>query len=764
MSGTANSPDSTAGNPNELYSSLAVAGATIVIVCIVWNVIRNRYPSFFYRKAYATNFGRDPIAPDIRSADGWFNWIPYTITYDTNQLILPNYGGLDMAIYVKFLGYAFWFFFINMILVCAALIPTYATGPNQFLAADDPNFVRGMNVITLSNLGSNDPKTWVAFASVFWVTITFCILIYLFWKDSMKLNFLDLTRDGARARMVMVHNIPDQFATSATLNNEFKRIYAENNVVKSIVNPKADDIRDLQDERRKNSDKLRVVRDLIAQGAERPQHRPKFIPGLSAKVDSEEHYNSELLRLDQEIDEKRSMLLNEGQTGNDINTREGFTAFNLRSIAMASSQTNHMDPHDFLTCEPAPEPENVFWQNLDVNIHARVVRWLISLTLVVLLFIFWAVPVTFLQGITSLDTLSRLGPFSFLAKVVDILPKFVVGIIQGILPSLALTIFMALLPTILKAIFSISAPRTHAKLDNDVMKSYFSFLFINVFLVTVIAGTIFKVIQKIIADPTTTPTLLAQGISAQTSFYINYLLVNLAGNFLFVSRLIPFLISRLLAKFLSKTREEKAKRDIPSPIGINIKITKELILFAIGLIYLTIGPLISVFATLYFGFSYLTSKYSFMFSITPAQDGAKMTPTIVTIVTCMMILYQLIMVGIFAIKFFEYGIIVIVCTPFTIGWYIYLRRRFRRAFMFVPVSMIPNAEYPREELEAEADKYVDPAIGPQSEYGPKLEIIYPEEAHPVPTEERTNARKEVEMESGLRMVYSPGNSPKPRST
>jgi len=764
MSSTSGDKDSTAGNPSDLYSTLAVSGGTILIVCLIWNLVRNRYPTFFYRKAYVTNFGRDPVAPDVRQADGWLNWVLYVIKYDTDNMIVPNYGGLDMSIYIKFLGYAFWFFFINMILVCAALIPTYATGSSQYLSPDDPNFVRGLNIITLSNLGENDPKTWVAFASVFWITGLFMWIMFALWRDSNRLNFLDMAKDQVRSRTVMVHNIPDNLATSSLLQSEFKRIYSDNNVVKAIVNPNLDELRELQEERKKNANKLKIVRDFMEENPdeERPQHRPKYIPGISAKVDSEKHYEGELSRLDGEIKSIRSSLVNVEENNLGVNTREGFTTFRLRSVALASAQTNHMDPPECLGCEPAPEPENVFWENLDVKKPARIIRWLISLTIVVLLFIFWAVPVTFFQGITSLDTLSRLGPFSFLGDVVNSFPQFVTGIIQGVLPSLALMIFMALLPTILKVIFSIAAPRTHTKLSNDVMKSYYAFLFINVFLVTVIAGSIFKVIQKIISDPTSTPNLLAQGISAQTTFYINYLLVNLAANFLFLSALIPFFVSRIMIRFLAKTREEKAKKEIPAPSNINIKITKELILFSIALIYLTIGPLISVFATLYFAFSYLSSKYQFMYRITPAQDGTRITPTIVTICTVTCVIYQLIMVGIFAIKFFNYGIIVLVTVPITVAWYIYLRMRYRRGIVYPPVSLLPSVEFSDEKLMEGTDMYRDPALKTPEDYNDKFEVLYLDQEHaPIDTAQRNEDFKSVRLEEGRNLKHKLTESPRP---
>eukprot|EP01117_Protostelium_nocturnum_P008993 TRINITY_DN322_c0_g1_i1.p1 TRINITY_DN322_c0_g1~~TRINITY_DN322_c0_g1_i1.p1 ORF type:complete len:763 (-),score=244.69 TRINITY_DN322_c0_g1_i1:57-2345(-) len=754
MSDTANNPESAPGNPNNLYSTLAVSGATIIAVTLIWNFLRNKnkYKTWFYRKNYVTNFGRDPIAPDQRAGSGVFSWIPYVIKYDMEKNVLPNYGGLDMVLYVRFLGLAFWFFFACMVFVVIALIPTYATGSNKTLPPSDINFVRGLDVISLGNLPQYSSKMWVTWVSVFVVTAFSALLVRKYWQDSFRYNMLDMQKDHMRSRTVMVHDIPTLIATDSKLGNEFSRIYDPSNVVGARMAPNAAKLRDLQQERFENANKLKITRDLIAEfpDKERPTHRPKLVPG-TAKVDSEQHFDSEVKRLDAEIEAERARYNNEADVSN--NTREGFVLFKLRALALASSQTNHMDRPSQMQCEIAPEPYNVYWESLPVRGIQKKLRLLISITLLVLLFIFWAVPVTFFQAISSLDALSRFPGLSFLTPVANSLPTFVTGIIQGILPSLALIIFMALLPKILGAIHFIAAPKTHAKLDNQVMKSYFAFLFLNVFLVTVIAGSLFKVIQRIVESPTTTPSLLATGISAQTSFYISYVLVNMAANFLFLTRVVPFLVNRILRKFLAKTKEEKAKKDIPPPLSVNTKIAKELILFTICLIYLSIGPLISVFATIYFGFAYMTTKFHVMYTYSPPHEGAKITPTVITVITVMTVFYQLIMVGIFSIKYFFYGIIVLICVPFTIGWYIYCKNRYERGFTHVPVSLLPATQKSDLDLNNALISYRDPATTTPAEYGAnKFEIVYPED-QPIDNAARLGFTRDKMMEEG-NLVHS----------
>jgi hypothetical protein len=86
-------------------------------------------------------------------------------------------------------------------------------------------------------------------------------------------------------------------------------------------------------------------------------------------------------------------------------------------------------------------PEDIEWNNMNINPWSRLARQFISYCITGAIIIFWAIPVAFVSAIASLDELAKILPF--LAGVQN-LPPVAVGVIQGVLPAVALAILMAL--------------------------------------------------------------------------------------------------------------------------------------------------------------------------------------------------------------------------------------------------------------------------------------------------------------------------------
>lgn len=68
---------------------------------------------------------------------------------------------------------------------------------------------------------------------------------------------------------------------------------------------------------------------------------------------------------------------------------------------------------------------------------------------VIVMIIFWAIPVAFVGSISNINYLTN--RVHFLKFILDI-PPVILGIVTGLLPSIMLAILMALLPIILRCI------------------------------------------------------------------------------------------------------------------------------------------------------------------------------------------------------------------------------------------------------------------------------------------------------------------------
>jgi hypothetical protein len=142
---------------------------------------------------------------------------------------------------------------------------------------------------------------------------------------------------------------------------------------------------------------------------------------------------------------------------------------------MASLQVPHARTLMEWTTSAAPESQDIIWANLAYGFTEKQFRGWLSLAATACLILFYVVPITFVQALTSLcacggaqmpgthyyfhGRLLTLGPSCAAAELEKTIPALgplvdshviLKGLLQGLLPTLVLTAFMALLPILLR--------------------------------------------------------------------------------------------------------------------------------------------------------------------------------------------------------------------------------------------------------------------------------------------------------------------------
>lgn len=289
------------------------------------------------------------------------------------------------------------------------------------------------------------------------------------------------------------------------------------------------------------------------QPKDRPTHRLKFLIGK--KVDTINWCRAELERLIPLVRAEQA----KHRAGNAKFVSSVFIEFYTQSEAQAAFQTTahhlplHMSPR-FI----GVNPDEVIWKNLRISWWERIIRNAATITFVILLVIFWAIPVAVVGSISNISALTDKVHFlSFITKI----PSVILGLVQGLLPSILLSVLMALLPIILRLMAKLGGMPFTARVELRTQNFYFTFQVIQVFLVTTIASSASVVATKIIASPTSAPSLLASNLPKVSNFYISYFLVQgltiAAGALLQIVGLILF---KVLGKFLDSTPRKMYKR------------------------------------------------------------------------------------------------------------------------------------------------------------------------------------------------------------
>jgi len=90
--------------------------------------------------------------------------------------------------------------------------------------------------------------------------------------------------------------------------------------------------------------------------------------------------------------------------------------------------------------------------------------------------------------------------------------------------------------------------------------------------------------------------------------------------------------------------------DTPNPVPYAEGLAQQLLIFNIALIYSTMCPIINPFACIYFALAYFVMKYNIVFVHKNAYHGFRMTPQIVSITTAGLLIFQVTMIGVLALK------------------------------------------------------------------------------------------------------------------
>lgn len=95
-------------------------------------------------------------------------------------------------------------------------------------------------------------------------------------------------------------------------------------------------------------------------------------------------------------------------------------------------------------------PESIIWSNLRIKWWELIIRNTATIAFVVVLVIFWAIPVAFVGAISNVNYLIEQLPW---LSFINDCPPVILGLITAYLPVILLAVLMALLPIILRCMF-----------------------------------------------------------------------------------------------------------------------------------------------------------------------------------------------------------------------------------------------------------------------------------------------------------------------
>ncbi|KAJ6363898.1 hypothetical protein OIU76_028933 [Salix suchowensis] len=509
-------------------------------------------------------FVRRVVNLDFRSYIRFLNWMPEALNMPEPELI--DHAGLDSAVYLRIYLMGLKIFVPITFLAWAILVPVNYTN-NALEAVKMVANVTASDIdkLSISNIPLKSQRFWthivMAYAFTFW---TCYVLLREYEKvASMRLQFLSSERRRPDQFTVLVRNVPpDPDESVSELVEHFFLVNHPDHYLTQQVVCNANKLASLVKYKKKMKNWLDYYHLKFSRNqSQKPQMKTGFLGLWGGKVDAIDHHISVIEKLSKEIEEERKRVLKDPKSIMPA----AFVSFKTRWGAAVCAQTQQSRNPTLWLTEWAPEPRDVYWQNLAIPYVALTVRRLIIGVAFFFLTFFFMIPIASVQALASIEGIEKRAPF--LKSVIEI--KFIKSVIQGFLPGIALKLFLIFLPTILMIMSKFEGFISLSSLERRSATRYYIFLIINVFLGSILTGAAFEQLNSFIKQSANEiPKTIGVAVPMKATFFITYIMVDgwagIAGEVLMLK---PLVLYHLKNFFLVKTEKDREEAMNPGSLG-----------------------------------------------------------------------------------------------------------------------------------------------------------------------------------------------------
>ncbi|KAH7078878.1 hypothetical protein BKA63DRAFT_408546 [Paraphoma chrysanthemicola] len=692
-------------------SSLAAVAAafiptaiTAALFTIAFVLIRQKFPKVYFPRTFIGTVPKKDRTPC--QSNSYWDWL-HTMRVVPDKFMLYHQS-LDSYLFLRFLRTLIFICVVGACITWPILMPVNATGGGK---ATELNRISIGNVKKKKHLYAHAAVAWVFFSFVM-----FTVARERLWLIGLRQAW-NLSKTNARrlsSRTVLFLSAP-----TATLDEGNMQRFFGNDAVRVWPATKADKLQSLVSSRnskveelesaeislilkanekgRKRQSKNRrrtVTYDSLSDGIRkslRPTHRLKTAP-VGKQVDSIDWFRSQIKEKEEEIEKAR-------QSNESVDSQGGAAAVfvEFKTQAAAQRACQQIASADILSLTPRYTgvlPKEVIWQNLTLAPTRRLSQEGIALALVIATIIFWSIPVSLVGAVSNIEYLAE--NFKWLAFL-NSLPPTVMSLLSGLLPPLLLSLLASYVPNIFRYIFkTFGGEATNTSAELKVLKWYYVFQVLQIFLVTTLASGAAAVASQIAKDPTSVPQLLAEKLPSASNTYLTYFVIqglsNAPSNVLNYSDVLSFVF---FDKFFDKTPRQKYDR-FTYLRGMQWgKLFPKYVNFVIiAIAYSCIAPLVLGFAAIGLALFYYSYRYMLLYTVQPKIDtkGHCYTLALQQILTGVYIA-ELCLIGLFSLRKATGPLIMIVALFFaTVVFNFFTNRYFAPLEQYLPADLALEAE------------------------------------------------------------------------
>ncbi|XP_078175021.1 hyperosmolality-gated Ca2+ permeable channel 1.7-like [Carex rostrata] len=612
----------------------------------------------------------------------FLNWMPAALKMPEPELI--HHAGLDSAVYVRIYLLGLKIFAPIALFGLGVLVPVNWT--SQTLEKNMALTFNDIDKLSISNVGKGSERLLAHVAMAYVFTFWTFYILYREYKvvATMRLNFLALEERRPDQFTVLVRNVPPDPDESVSEHVEHFFTVNHRDYLSHQVVYNANNLADVVGKKKGLQNWLVYYENKYSRNSnnKRPTVKTGFWGLWGKRVDAIDYYTNEIAKLSIEEESERERIMNDQKAIMPA----AFVSFKTRWGAAVCAQTQQSSNPTIWLTEWAPEPRDVYWPNLSIPFFSLTVRRLIMAVALFFLTFFFMIPIAFVQSLANIEGIERVVPF--LRPLIE--KKVVKAFIQGFLPGIALKIFLILLPTILMAMSKIEGHTSLSGLNRRSAAKYYLFLFINVFLGSLITGTAFQQLNSFIHQSANSiPETIGESIPMKASFFITYIMVDgWAGIAAEILRLKALIMFHIKNSFLVKTEQDREQAMDPGSLDFSSSEPRIQLYFLLGLVYAVVTPILLPFILVFFSFSYLVFRHQIINVYNQEyESGARFWPDVHRRIIIALIVSQILLMGLMSTKHAANSTPLILVLPvLTIWFHFFCKSRFEPAFVKFPLQ------------------------------------------------------------------------------
>ncbi|KAH9729969.1 CSC1-like protein [Citrus sinensis] len=376
----------------------------------------------WYRKGvrssptHSGTFANKFVNLDLRTYLRFLNWMPDALKMPESELV--DHAGLDSVAYLRIYLLGLKIFVPLAILAFVVLVPINWTG-KTLEHATNVSF-SDIDKLSISNIPAGSKRLYAHTIMSYVFTLWAFYVLRNEYKmiADMRLRFLASQNRRPDQFTVLVRNIPPDpdESVSEHVQHFFCVNHPDHYLTHQVVY-NANKLAQLVENKKSLRNWLTYYKNTYERTSKKPTTKTGFWGLWGTRVDAIDYYTAEINKLTEEENAEREKVISDA---NSI-IPAAFVSFKSRWGAAVCAQTQQSrNPTIWLT-NWAPEPRDIFWDNLSIPyVELTIRRLLMAVSLFALIF-FFMIPIAFVQSLANIEGIQKVLPF--LKPLIDLIPK-----------------------------------------------------------------------------------------------------------------------------------------------------------------------------------------------------------------------------------------------------------------------------------------------------------------------------------------------------